>query len=265
MIFGENIVEDVLSYLPNWGVKENTKGEPTHEYDHSYCEAFLPETKTNKEQLYIAKYVTADEIKNEYMFTEEYVKSYTGRYRLPQSPELYMAICKFTAGNLYLKYTVKMNQQFYGDNLKKSAKALIEPYVIIESHDIGHRSRRRFDYPPWYLEERPHPHHRGDHPPRGGRFHGHHRPILHLKKPYFIIETITKKGSITIQTCVKPKINVYLLTCTARMPCKCTYGWYKRSRKPVDVGISFKVNRDNGAYVIGERCNYEVKLFENDD
>lgn len=230
-MYGDTLIQDVLSFLPDWGLKEDHLDEkPLKDYENSHVEPFLGISEENKAQLYTAKKLTKREIMNEFKYTEQYVKQYTHRERLPRDEELYIAMCKYTAGSLFLKYTQSTEQKPHGMDIRQSAMALIEPYVKLEPHGVSRGPRRRVDVPKWFLDMGGIPRdwdNRIHHPHRMWSPR-HRRGVLQaLKKPYIIIETNRSQCDITIFTKRKPRMYALIKTVCSKKRCRCVpwHGW----------------------------------------
>lgn len=230
----DSLIEDVLSYLPDWDVKpEDEEGHVLEDYEHSYGERILEPSDGHKDQLYVAKYLTKKEVIQEFKRTVRYMQNYTHRERLPEDIDIYDGICKYTAGSLYLKYNLTTKEKAHGYALRKEAIALIEPYVIIKAEMIPPK-KRHIAYPKWFNNHYP--------TYQGEEFHnpdfyedGHHCPrrpksqIRH-KKPFIMVITFQKIHSFVVETRETPRYSIDIITFCARKRSKCN-SWYARSVK----------------------------------
>ena len=227
----KTLIDDVLSYLPNWGVvPEDENHDKLLDYEHSYSDRFLTPDDAHKDQLDVAKYLYPKEIIREFDHTVNYIENYTHRERLPHEKDIYDALCKYTAGSLYLKYNLSTKSKVHGYALRKDAIAEIEPYVVIKARGV-HRHPRSVKYPKWFHTQYPphvhfydEPYHHiesGHKPPRQK-----HKPIRH-KKPYILVNTFQKMYNMYVHTFEKKPNKMIIITHKARKRSKCM-PWYAR-------------------------------------
>ncbi|PAV08102.1 hypothetical protein [Methanosphaera cuniculi] len=159
----ENIVEDVLFYLPDWSIHSKTGNK-----NIDYIEPFLSDEDLG--EVKVAKRVTPREVEVVFKRAYNLLLSYccVGKLSLTY-PLVYQACCTYAAGLLYNKYT--LTDRTNGDELIHEAKELIQPFVKVRYTSLLHR---------------PHHHHLT---PRKHMLHG----VVYCKRHDVEIETFTKK------------------------------------------------------------------------
>lgn len=224
------LISDVLSFLPDWGLKREYESKPIENYEHSRLKAFLDEDECERDQLYVAKRVTVREIYQTANYVKEWVKSYTHRQILPEDYDFYLAVCKYIAGQLFLKYTYDTNQRTYGKELCSDALDIFNPYIVLNSYDVHYDRDRVVDHPKmlndeWYL-----PHWLGYEHVFDPGFHRYHEPHFkhpkpnygrEYKKPYVIVETHKQYFEVNVKT--EKYIPKKAVIRTRKLPKDCPY------------------------------------------
>lgn len=229
-MYEDTLISDVLSFLPDWGLKREYESKPVENYEHSRLKAFLDENECDRDQLYVAKRVTVREIYQTVNYVKEWVKSYTHRRILPEDYDLYLAICKYSAGQLFLKYTYDNNQRTYGKELCDDALQIINKYILLNAYDVHYDHDREVEQPKrlkdrWYLPHRFCRDHTFD--PCFHRYHEpwieHHKPNYgkEYKKPYVIVETHKQYFEVNIKT--EKYIPKKAIIRTRKLPRDCPY------------------------------------------
>ena len=131
----QNIVEDVLFYLPDWSAHPSTNNQSI-----DYIEPFL--TPEDMGEVKVSKRVTPREVEVTFKRAHNLLNSYCCVHELSLAyPIVYQACCTYAAGLLYNKYTLK-EDRVNGDELIGEAKQLIIPFIRTGYTSLLHKPHK---------------------------------------------------------------------------------------------------------------------------
>ena len=143
-----NIVEDVLLYLPEWTTKPKKNREKINTFmEDNDFKIFTDEEKKHQKEVYedinIRKHIPPKEILQTFHITKIRAATFLNRTKVPSTNICYNAVCMWTAGVLEEKYKFKSNES----QLIKEAKQMIQPYF---NHQFKILGQKHHKIPPEY-------------------------------------------------------------------------------------------------------------------
>ena len=173
----EDIIREILFYLPNWGLAEdkNDESHPAyieHDKHHGHRKGYGEPSKpinpfvTSEDQVKeIRQYkvrntVTREEVLHAHRIATSQALQYMNRDSIPETTNCYDAVCMWAAGILEKKYHFKEtgdDNDYHPLNLIRDAKSLLDPYIVpyfrvLKSPRNTPRDHGVHSYPPPYYD-----------------------------------------------------------------------------------------------------------------
>jgi len=128
-----NLIEDVLFYLPDWTVQKSTQDNRA-----DYIKPFLENEDIG--EVKVAKRIKPREVEIMFRHAQDKLTVYTGNYHLPEHPIMYRACCCYCAGLLFNKYT--LSDQTQGNALLNEAKEMAKPFIRVRMYGLSGRHNK---------------------------------------------------------------------------------------------------------------------------